>query len=67
MDAAEEAADKLFQSTRLYKPRLIYKDYKQGVNDFNPRGYISLDSSKHMDTVAFTNFNPRGYISLDDG
>ena len=56
---------KQFQSTRLYKPRLIDTGNPTGNIDFNPRGCISLDPRALRTEMGMEDFNPRGCISLD--
>ena len=56
----------IFQSTRLRKPRrLTYINTCTQPNNFNPRGYVSLDCVRGYKTSLRYDFNPRGYVSLD--
>ena len=56
----------IFQSTRLRKPRrLTYINTCTQPNNFNPRGYVSLDNPSQAVMWSVLDFNPRGYVSLD--
>ena len=54
-----------FQSTYLYKVRLIIAVFKSKKHGFNPRTYIRYDRSDIVVCQLFKCFNPRTYIRYD--
>ena len=57
----------MFQSTYLYKVRLIVCLWRRGIsNSFNPRTYIRYDTNNVTDEAGKMGFNPRTYIRYDE-